>query len=302
VLLACVLFQRTRGSKRAGTLIAILRTNSITGGSDFSEFRIIEQAFREAGTEGLPVSVRLLRAHERDWRERLRLFLAKQSLVKLDLGHSASERQLQGELGVAVLGTNAAPAIPEVLSLLRDHRTAGSAAAALLRIGGPAEHAFTNRLAYGSPTEQRALLGALAYPRYPTPAIGGVIPGGFHPGLQDLQYALDASRRLLPRLPQLLRSATPHILNRLQDPRDDLWWKAYDVVEQQTVLRTNPAALELVLGSTNCFARYRAAGWLDACEIESEVGQRALKRALADSDSFVRSAAEDARKRRSSRK
>ena len=80
------------------------------------------QAIRQIGTNAIPTLLRLVAAHDGSIKSKWANLLNHQKLFHIHLP-TASEKRSFAQHGFAVLGTNAAPAIPGLLRLIKDSDT-----------------------------------------------------------------------------------------------------------------------------------------------------------------------------------
>ena len=82
----------------------------------------VAEAFREGGKDSWPIALRFLKADKASWNWRLRVLITKQPSVKIGLPPEPWYLSRIGSIGFEALGTNAAPAIPELAEMLKQPR------------------------------------------------------------------------------------------------------------------------------------------------------------------------------------
>ena len=182
-----------------------------------------EEAVRSLGTNALPTLVRMLRAKDPPSLVLNILKLAsEQNWLKTNYRYlSARLRHDAADYGFQILGTNAAPAVPELIKICGDSRDPASqdyAARALGRVGPPAEQAIPVLLRQFTHTNGEVRFFAVTAVYH----IGGdpdVVVPAFRAALKDSRpevrfNAVAALRDLGPRA----SSAIPDLFELLRDP------------------------------------------------------------------------------------
>ena len=126
---ACIcvllLLAHSRESRMAitynGSRLDVWLKHSISGDTEAS------MVIRQIGTNGVPTLLQLI-ASTPNRREMLWFTIGQKTGIPAAWqGHSSLERNLWGEHGFKLLGSNAAFAIPQLITLARDGRTSASA-------------------------------------------------------------------------------------------------------------------------------------------------------------------------------
>lgn len=227
-------------------------------------------AFRNADKESWPVALRLLRADKSSLVWRMRLLLAKQPLIKYELPPEPHWVSTLGSIGFEALGTNGAPAIPELAEMLKQPHYAKRAAEALICTGPASLPTLTNRLASGTPTECAGVLFALtqlcAQPRY-------------------VEYS-DQTFWLRPVVPYVVRLAN--------DPAMNISGEALKAMETWPTNATTLLDFESLLRSPNWGVRHSAVRWLRLRHPDLPEARALLAQATNDPYWLVQRSAEDA--------
>lgn len=92
------------------------------------EWREADEAVRQAGTNSIPVLLRMLRQRDSTWKSWIASLAKRQSLVRIHFV-SAAERIAEASRAFVVLGDLAKDALPELIRLYDDNPTADSKAA-----------------------------------------------------------------------------------------------------------------------------------------------------------------------------
>jgi peptidoglycan/xylan/chitin deacetylase (PgdA/CDA1 family) len=122
----------------------------------------VSNALTAMGSNGLPQLLRLVSSPEGEsWlRERIRWFNDKQSLVRIPLRHQPNWPELAA-YGLQMVGTNAAPALPQLGVLYQQESTCSRVAPCLEAMGPLALPCFLQGLTNPSPAVQTSSLYAL---------------------------------------------------------------------------------------------------------------------------------------------
>jgi HEAT repeat protein len=131
----------------------------------------VSKALVAMSPQALPILVDWLETRDSKIGSVLTEFLQKQSLVEIGFGKHVSRHELAA-YGFALLGTNAAPAIPRLASLIEDPELSGSAFSALRSIGMAASEELLTALTNSQPNIRASAMVCLAsWPFVHDPAI-----------------------------------------------------------------------------------------------------------------------------------
>jgi hypothetical protein len=109
---------------------------------NFPQASEAEQAIRAIGTNALPFLLKWIRQQPPSWHRtahrRLPEYLSDNAPVSLLIDGPGYERANEVMVAFALLGTNAAPAIPDLVALMKDTNKVDRAVGALSGVGAPA--------------------------------------------------------------------------------------------------------------------------------------------------------------------
>lgn len=94
----------------------------------------LEDAIKAAGTNGIPVYLRLLRERDSAWKLKLAALLQKQHWIKFRF-ISAARRNLEGDLAFQLLGARAGGAASELVKIYRENVSVDSRGATVDALG-----------------------------------------------------------------------------------------------------------------------------------------------------------------------
>ncbi|MBI5386123.1 MAG: HEAT repeat domain-containing protein [Verrucomicrobia bacterium] len=122
-------------------------------------------AVRAMGTNCLSTLMAMLQAKDSSLKRHVTRWLDKQSVIRFHFSNAADLRN-QAELAVGALGPLAKPAIPRLVTLLKDDELAGSAVFTLTKIGPDALPALAAALTNDSRNVRRWVVGALGHTKF----------------------------------------------------------------------------------------------------------------------------------------
>lgn len=231
------------------------------------------KAIRAIGTNAIPQLIADLRLDEPKWKQVLRQWLSKQSIIRVKY-RTLDARSSQATSAFDALGSAGSPAIPELITLL--DRNPGYVPAALSWIGSNAVPALTNALNHSNrfvrANSSGAIANAVASGKIPRSAVAGAIPillqllQDSDPGLRQYAAWTLGAIREQPLL------CVPALTRSLDDPVASV-----QSASAKSLLNFGPAALGAVPKLTNLFAspdpnvRYIVAGALGAIGESSAV-------------------------------
>ena len=115
---------------------------SLVSSSELDDTKSAEAAIRQIGVRGLPCLLRWIRYEPHTGKGVFRSLVAKlpprlrsNRVLYLFMEDKAGRRAAEGEIGLAILGPQAAPAVPQLTRLMRRYTSTNSSLAALRSLG-----------------------------------------------------------------------------------------------------------------------------------------------------------------------
>ena len=286
--LLCILFIRLEPRYEGIALSDWLRSlNANPDDGERREFASVSNAVNAIGPRALPVFMSWLQLRDSKIKNLLAKLSSMQSWVDINIERTESRRELAA-IGLQLLGSNAAPAIPMITPLLDDPELSETALGALYAIGMPALGELVSALTNRQPITRQIAMMVLASETFVDAA--GVLPA-LLPLLEDGDIHVQiATIRTLARLEQhaqLVHSTIARLAARRDYPGRNT------AIFALVAARADPAiVLQLYLDAMND-PQPNNHGWAVSGlnQIQSEEVMEALMKALADTDPSVRARA-----------